>query len=162
MNCYRYSTGVLADVGVNERNRIIGVARTESAPPPGDPDETGRREGVGRERKVGMEGQQKLKAGKVLLIVNVASKCGLTPQYEGLEKLYRDYRDRGLVVLGFPANDFAGQEPGSNEDIANARVRFENGCVAAITARPAIPPRYVFMPDPRFALLAGSNSATHS
>ena len=57
-------------------------------------------------------------AGKVLLIVNVASKCGLTPQYEGLEKLYRDYRDEGLVVLGFPANDFAGQEPGSNEDIA--------------------------------------------
>jgi len=56
-------------------------------------------------------------AGKVLLIVNVASKCGLTPQYEGLEKLYADYRDKGLVVLGFPANDFAGQEPGSNAEI---------------------------------------------
>jgi glutathione peroxidase len=56
-------------------------------------------------------------AGKVLLIVNVASQCGLTPQYEGLEKLYRDYRDRGLVVLGFPANDFAGQEPGTDEEI---------------------------------------------
>jgi glutathione peroxidase len=55
--------------------------------------------------------------GSVALIVNVASKCGLTPQYEGLEKLYRDYRDRGLVVLGFPANDFAGQEPGTNEEI---------------------------------------------
>lgn len=55
--------------------------------------------------------------GKVLLIVNVASKCGLTPQYEGLEELYRAYRDKGLVVLGFPANEFAGQEPGTNTEI---------------------------------------------
>jgi glutathione peroxidase len=55
--------------------------------------------------------------GKVLLIVNVASKCGLTPQYDALEKLYSRFKDAGLVVLGFPANDFAGQEPGSNEDI---------------------------------------------
>jgi glutathione peroxidase len=56
--------------------------------------------------------------GKVLLIVNVASKCGFTPQYTGLESLYQRYKDRGLVVAGFPANDFAGQEPGTNEDIA--------------------------------------------
>ena len=56
-------------------------------------------------------------SGKVLLIVNVASKCGLTPQYEGLEKLYKQYRDRGFVIAGFPANNFAGQEPGTSEDI---------------------------------------------
>lgn len=56
--------------------------------------------------------------GKVLLIVNVASKCGFTPQYTGLESLYRRYQDRGLVIAGFPANDFAGQEPGTNAEIA--------------------------------------------
>ena len=55
--------------------------------------------------------------GKVLLVVNVASKCGLTPQYEGLEKLYREKKDAGLEVLGFPANNFNGQEPGSEEEI---------------------------------------------
>ena len=56
-------------------------------------------------------------AGKVMLVVNVASQCGLTPQYEGLEALYRTYGKRGLVVLGFPANDFGAQEPGSNAEI---------------------------------------------
>jgi glutathione peroxidase len=55
--------------------------------------------------------------GEVLLVVNVASKCGLTPQYEGLERLYETYRGQKFAVLGFPANDFAGQEPGTNEEI---------------------------------------------
>nr|WP_062310510.1 glutathione peroxidase [Alicyclobacillus sendaiensis] len=55
--------------------------------------------------------------GKVLLVVNTASKCGFTPQYEGLQKLYEDYRDRGFEVLAFPCNQFGNQEPGSNEEI---------------------------------------------
>lgn len=57
-------------------------------------------------------------SGKVLLLVNVASRCGLTPQYTQLEALYQRFRSQGFAVLGFPANDFAGQEPGTNEEIA--------------------------------------------
>lgn len=57
--------------------------------------------------------------GKVMLIVNLASKCGFTPQYDGLEKLYTTYKDQGLVILGFPCNQFGGQEPGNEEEIQN-------------------------------------------
>ena len=57
------------------------------------------------------------KLGKVLLVVNTASKCGFTPQYDGLEKLFQDYRDRGFEVLAFPCNQFGGQEPGTAEEI---------------------------------------------
>jgi glutathione peroxidase len=57
-------------------------------------------------------------AGKTLLVVNVASKCGLTPQYEGLERLQKTYGDRGFSVVGFPCNQFMGQEPGTSEEIA--------------------------------------------
>lgn len=63
--------------------------------------------------------------GKVLLLVNVASECGFTPQYEGLEALHQKYKDRGLVVVGLPANEFGAQEPGSNEEIKEfCRSRF--------------------------------------
>jgi len=55
--------------------------------------------------------------GKVVLVVNVASRCGYTPQYEGLQKVYMKYKDRGFVILGFPANNFMGQEPGTDEEI---------------------------------------------
>jgi glutathione peroxidase len=73
-----------------------------------------------REVETLMEGEASLcrYSGKVLLVVNTASRCGFTPQYEGLEKLYRRYKDRGLVVLGFPSNDFGAQEPGTAKDIA--------------------------------------------
>jgi glutathione peroxidase len=99
--------------------------------------------------------------GKVLLVVNTASECGYTPQYESLEKLYRRYRDKGFVVLGFPANDFGGQEPGSNKEIAqfcqlNYGVTFPmfaktsvvgtnaNSLYRALAARTGKPPRWNF------------------
>ena len=66
----------------------------------------------------GKEISMKEYAGKVVLVVNTASKCGFTPQYEGLEKLYSQYKDKGLVILGFPCNQFGNQEPGSAEEIS--------------------------------------------
>ena len=65
----------------------------------------------------GKEVSMKDYTGKVILVVNTASKCGFTPQYEGLEKLYKEYQDKGLVILGFPCNQFGSQEPGNAQDI---------------------------------------------
>ncbi|MEX1212052.1 MAG: glutathione peroxidase [Balneolaceae bacterium] len=82
--------------------------------------------------------------GDLLLIVNTASECGFTPQYEGLESLWKTYKDRGLTVLGFPSNDFGQQEPGSNEDIQEFCKRrfgvtfplFEKGSVKGENVQP--------------------------
>ena len=90
-------------------------------------------------------------SGKVLLVVNVASKCGLTPQYEGLEKLYEKKKGAGFEVLGFPANDFGAQEPGSHEEIvefckANYGVSFPLFAKADVTG-PAKQPLYAALTE---------------
>lgn len=81
---------------------------------------------------------------KVVLVVNTASRCGFTPQYEGLQKLYDTYKDKGLVVLGVPSNDFGGQEPGSNKEIKefcemNFAINFPMAEKAAVTGDDAHP-----------------------
>jgi glutathione peroxidase len=83
-------------------------------------------------------------AGKVVLVVNTASYCGYTSQYQGLESLYQRYKDRGLVVLGVPSNDFGAQEPGSNEQVADFcertyRVRFPMLGKSAVAGPEAVP-----------------------
>jgi glutathione peroxidase len=81
---------------------------------------------------------------KVVLVVNVASKCGFTPQYAGLEKLWQDYRDRGLVILGFPCNQFGEQEPGTEAEIAafcdlNYNVTFPLFAKVTVNGKGALP-----------------------
>lgn len=73
-------------------------------------------------------------AGDVIMIVNVASKCGLTPQYAAMQSLYEEYKDKGFTVLGFPSNDFMGQEPGSNEEI-DSFCKLEYGVTFPMFAR---------------------------
>lgn len=98
-------------------------------------------------------------AGKALLLVNVASKCGYTKQYAGLEALYEKYKDQGLVVLGFPANNFGGQEPGTNEEIkafCTSTFNVSFPMFAKISVKGAdIDPLYAFLTsaetDPKFA-----------
>lgn len=97
--------------------------------------------------------------GKTLLIVNVASRCGLTPQYEGLEKLHERYAARGLRVLGFPANEFGAQEPGTDQEISafcttNYGVKFDMFSKVKVKG-PGIDPLFDFLTspatDPKFA-----------
>lgn len=97
--------------------------------------------------------------GKVLLIVNVASQCGYTPQYEGLQKIYQQYQSQGLVVLGFPANNFGGQEPGAEAEIkefCTMKYKVTFPMFAKLSAKGAdIHPLYKFLTDketnPNFA-----------
>jgi glutathione peroxidase len=91
--------------------------------------------------------------GKVALLVNVASRCGYTPQYAGLEKIYEKYKDRGFVILGFPANNFGEQEPGTNEEIktfcsSKYQVTFPMYSKVSVAGADATP-LYKFLTDPK-------------
>ena len=94
--------------------------------------------------------------GKVLVIVNVASKCGLTPQYEALQKLYETYADQGLVILGFPCNQFANQEPGTDEEIQES-CKLNYGVTFPIMSKievngPGADPLYVHLKNEKSSL----------
>lgn len=104
----------LASVGALAQEKAPETPAPAAAPAPATPKEvlTGKLKDID-----GAEQDLSQYKGKVVLVVNVASKCGYTHQYAGLETLYQKYKDRGFVVLGFPANDFGGQEPGSSDDI---------------------------------------------
>ena len=98
--------------------------------------------------------------GKVVLIVNTASKCGFTPQYEGLEGLWRKYKDRGLTILGFPCNQFGGQEPGNADEIASFcsltyDVSFPMMSKIDVNG-PKADPLYVYLKDQKGGLLGAS------
>lgn len=94
------------------------AASVPAAPPAAIEDDPAYVLGLKMKRIDGTEEDLAKYKGKVVVLVNVASECGCTPQYQGLETLYKEKKDRGLVVLGFPANNFGSQEPGSNEEIA--------------------------------------------
>jgi glutathione peroxidase len=104
--------------------------------------------------------------GKVVLLVNVASQCGLTPQYEGLERLFQEKREAGLAVIGFPANDFGAQEPGSNEEIAQfCSTKYGVGFPLAekISVKgPDQHPLYAALTSAQPAALDPGNGAMHS
>jgi glutathione peroxidase len=89
--------------------------------------------------------------GKVLLLVNVASRCGFTPQYAGLESLYEKYKDRGFVIVGIPANNFGGQEPGTNQEIktfCTAKYHVSFPMMAKVSVKGSdITPLYAFLTD---------------
>lgn len=94
--------------------------------------------------KNGNEKSLKDYEGKVLLIVNTASKCGFTPQYEGLEALYKEYKDQGLEIIGIPANEFGAQEPGTNDEVqhfckVNYGVTFQIMAKAVVQGEDTIP-----------------------
>jgi glutathione peroxidase len=89
--------------------------------------------------------------GKVMLLVNVASRCGFTPQYAGLESLYEKYKDRGFVIVGIPANNFGGQEPGTNQEIKSfctAKYHVSFPMMAKVSVKGSdITPLYAFLTD---------------